>query len=89
MSLLGAELGFSLFVREPRGVSLTAGGERYRDRILSVPYTLSQAADEALHVARGESGVLRLLHSSTIPVSSLMSVFQTFLKKYPSTRIDL
>ncbi|WP_424193580.1 LysR family transcriptional regulator [Ampullimonas aquatilis] len=89
ISLLEAELGFSLFVREPRGVSLTAGGERYRDRILSVPYTLSQAADEALHVARGESGVLRLLHSSTIPVSSLMSVFQTFLKKYPSTRIDL
>jgi DNA-binding transcriptional LysR family regulator len=83
------ELGFSLFEREPRGVRLTPAGAVYRDRVISIPNTLATAAEEGLQLARGGAGILRLLHSSTIPVSSLMPVLDRFMEACPKARIDL
>jgi DNA-binding transcriptional LysR family regulator len=83
------ELGFLLFNREPRGVRLTPAGAVYRDRVASIPATLTAAAEEGLQLSRGEAGVLRLLHSSTIPVSSLMPDLDRFMTACPQARIDL
>lgn len=83
------ELGFSLFEREPRGVRLTPAGAVYRDHVASLPHTLATAAEEGLKLARGEAGELSLLHSSTIPVTSLMPVLDRFLEICPKARIDL
>nr|WP_175800076.1 LysR substrate-binding domain-containing protein [Burkholderia anthina] len=83
------ELGFLLFEREPRGVRLTPAGAIYRDRVESIPATLTAAAEEGAQLARGEAGVLRLLHSSTIPVSSLMPDLDRFMSECPGARIDV
>ncbi|HIC7209825.1 LysR family transcriptional regulator [Burkholderia stabilis] len=83
------ELGFMLFEREPRGVRLTPAGAVYRDRVASVPAMLTAAADEGVQLSRGEAGVLRLLHSSTIPVDSLMADLDRFMRDCPGARIDL
>ncbi|KML62110.1 LysR family transcriptional regulator [Burkholderia cepacia] len=83
------ELGFRLFEREPRGVRLTPAGAVYRDRVASVPTMLVAAADEGAQLSRGEAGVLRLLHSSTIPVNSLMADLDRFMRDCPNARIDL
>jgi DNA-binding transcriptional LysR family regulator len=83
------ELGFLLFDREPRGVRLTPAGVVYRDRVVSVDRMLTAAAEEGAQLARGEAGVLRLLHSSSIPASSLMPSIAKFLEECPKARIEL
>jgi DNA-binding transcriptional LysR family regulator len=83
------ELGFLLFAREPRGVTLTPAGAVYRDRVVSVDRMLAAAAEEGAQLARGEAGVLRLLHSSSIPASSLMPSIAKFLEACPKARIEL
>jgi len=89
IALLEAELGFALFERNPRGVSLTTAGELYRERVRGIEQQLALAADEAAQLARGNAGVLRLLHSSSIPLGSLLPVIRQFLTLAPGARIDL
>jgi DNA-binding transcriptional LysR family regulator len=89
ISQLEEALGFPLFVREARGVCLTPAGRVYRDRLLAVEQQLSAAAEEAAQLAQGDAGVLRLSHSSSIPVSSLLPAIQAFLKQAPTARIAL
>jgi DNA-binding transcriptional LysR family regulator len=86
---LEVELGFALFERNPRGVSLTTAGELYRERVRGIEQQLALAADEAGQLARGNAGVLRLLHSSSIPLGSLLPVIRQFLALAPGARIDL
>lgn len=89
MGLLEDELGFVLFDRGPKGVRLTAAGAVYRGRVASIPAMLEAAAEDGLQLARGEAGVLRLLHSSTLPIDSLMPYLDRFMAACPRARIDL
>ena len=83
------ELGFALFDRNPRGVTLTAAGKLYRDRVRTVERQLGAAAEESAQLAHGHAGVLRLLHSSSIPIDSLLPAMRQFLADAPSARLDL
>ncbi|MCB4361348.1 LysR substrate-binding domain-containing protein [Quatrionicoccus australiensis] len=89
IALLEEELGFALFVREPRGVRLTPAGALYRERVRGVEQLLAGAAEEGGQLAKGEAGVLRLLHSSSLPARSLLPAMQRFLEESPRARIDL
>lgn len=89
IALLETELGFPLFAREARGVSLTPAGSVYRERVRSIEQMLAAAAEEGSQLASGEAGVLRLLHSSSIPASSLLPAIGQFLEACPRARIEL
>lgn len=87
---LEAELGFPLFLREPRGVRLTEAGALFRQRVGGLADGLNSAADDARRLHRGEGGVLRLLHSSSTPVAgALLAALQDFTATHPGVRVDL
>lgn len=87
---LEAELGFALFVREPRGVRLTPAGELFRQRVAGMADGLQAAADDARRLAQGEGGVLRLLHSSSTPLAgALLAALRDFTAARPGVRVDL
>ncbi|RIX45087.1 MAG: LysR family transcriptional regulator [Rhodocyclales bacterium GT-UBC] len=89
IALLEEELGFPLFVREARGVSLTPAGSLYRERVAGLEGLLAGAAEECGQLAKGEAGLLRVLHSSSLPARSLFPAMQSFLAESPRARIDL
>lgn len=89
MALLEDELGFALFVREARGVSLTPAGRQFRERVASIEQTLQTAIEDGRQLSRGEAGVLRLLHSSSLPLERLLPCFRQFNGSLPSARIDI
>lgn len=86
---LEGELGFPLLERLPRGVRLTPAGAVYRERIRPIQDMLTLAAEEGGQLARGEGGVLRLLHSSSIPATRLLPAMERFLAASPQARIEL
>lgn len=89
MALLEDELGFSLFVREARGVSLTPAGRQFRDRVINIEQSLQTAIEDGRQMSRGEAGVLRLLHSSSLPLERLLPSIRQFHDRAPSARIDI
>jgi len=89
VALLEKELGFPLFLREARGVRLTPAGEGFRARVIDIEDALHSAVEEARELHAGQSGVLRLLHSSSIPVDSLLPAISQFVADSPRSRIDL
>ena len=89
IALLEEELGFPLFERTPRGLRLTPPGLLLRDRVAGIDKLLLAATEEATELAHGEAGVLRLLHSSSIPVVSFMPALKRFVAATPRARIAL
>jgi DNA-binding transcriptional LysR family regulator len=57
---LEAELGFELFERSPRGLTLTVAGETYMTDIVRVMSDLETAARQAKRISTGHTGHLRL-----------------------------
>lgn len=89
IALLEEELGFKLFERTARGLRLTPPGMIWRERVNNIDKLLLTATEEAGQLARGESGVLRLLHSSSIPVASFIPTIKQFVTTTPRARIEL
>jgi DNA-binding transcriptional LysR family regulator len=90
MAQLEDELGFALFVREARGVQLTPAGALFLERARGLEQGLEVAADDARRLARGEAGVLRLVHSSSLPVAgALLVTLEQFVREAPGVRVDL
>lgn len=89
MALLEDELGFPLFVREARGVSLTPAGRQFRERVGHIEQSLQTAIEDGRQMSRGEVGVLRLLHSSSLPLERLLPGIRQFHEQVPAARIDI
>lgn len=87
---LEAELDCALFVRAARGVHLTPAGQLFLERVAEVSGLLDSAAEDARRRARGESGTLRLLHSSSVPVAGpLLAALEALTRDTPGLRVDL
>lgn len=83
-------LGFPLFRREARGVCPTPAGALFLERVRGLAGMLDDAVDDARRLERGEVGVLRLLHSSSVPVAGpLLAALQAFTEALPGARVDL
>lgn len=89
IALLEEEIGFPLFLREARGVRLTAGGQQLRERVAQLESTLSTAIEDSRQVSRGDAGVLRLLHSSSLPLRRLLPALHDFSQATPGARVDI
>lgn len=89
IALLEDELGFALFVREPRGVRLTPAGRQFRERVGQLEASLQAAIEDSRQVSRGDAGVLRLTHSSSLPLQGLLPVLREFAAAAPSARVDI
>lgn len=89
IALLEEEVGCALFIREARGVRLTPAGQLFRERVGSLEKGVLEAVEAAQRLGRGEAGVLRLLHSSSVPAESLLPVIGRFLEQAPGARVDL
>ena len=57
---LEEEIGVTLFERLPRGVKISAAGASFLDDARRILQQVSDAADRAARVARGQSGTLRV-----------------------------
>ena len=89
IAMLEEELGFRLFERTAQGLRLTPPGLLLRERAGSIDKLLIAATEEAAQLARGEAGVLRLLHSSSVPVANFIPVMKQFVAGAPRARIEL
>ena len=87
---LEEELGFALFVRQPRGVELTAPGEAFADYARSVLRTLEQGVTHARRVAQGQVGRVRIALTSSAAFHPLApAAIRDFRENYPDIAIEL
>lgn len=89
IALLEEEIGFPLFIREARGVRLTPAGMQFRERVGQLEQSLQTAIEDSRQISRGDAGVLRLLHSSSLPLQRLLPALQAFAAGAPSARVDI
>lgn len=82
-------LGFALFNRTTRSVSLTEAGQRYFDRILPCIEELAAATEELGENADQPSGLLRL----NVPRAAYMIILQpalpVFLSRFPQISVEV
>jgi DNA-binding transcriptional LysR family regulator len=84
------ELGAQLFERNKRRVKLTEAGKRFLDRARSILEQTAQAAEEARRAGRGESGLLRVGFTSSMPyTSTLPDVLYAYRRRYPNVDLQL
>src|SRR6476620_4240161 len=87
---LEEEVGFKLFDRVPRGVKLSVAGKLFLEDARGILQAVSEAIARAAHVARGQSGTLRVgftEHASwhgVVPDS-----FRLFREQQPDAELQL
>ena len=90
ISALEAELGFKLFDRTSRTVSLTAQGRSFLPYARSVLEQVELAQVIAGKLAAGTAGQLALGYVSSIALSDLFSqTIQTFAQRFPDVQLTL
>lgn len=90
ISALEAELGFRLFDRTSRTVSLTAQGRSFLPYARAVLEQVDLATVIAGKLASGTAGQLALGYVSSIALSDLFSqVIQTFAQRFPDVQLTL
>ena len=80
MALLEEDLGVSLFVRHPKGVSLTSAGQQFYDDAKRILNHVEQARHNARQVAAGKQGKLSIgfmMHAAYNIVPSLAKAFMS------------
>lgn len=88
--MLEQELGFDLFERLPRGVTLTPAGAAFAQDAQLLLDGLQQAVAKASRVARGELGFLSIGLTSSAGFHPLtIDIIRAFRRAYPEVAVDL
>lgn len=86
---LEANVGTPLFVRGPRGVTLTLAGDMFLKNARSALFYVDQARHSAREIALGESGTLRLGFVGSATYEMLPLCVPAFSARYPGVQVQL
>lgn len=89
VTAIEAELGFRVFQRTTRHLTLTEAGDIYLRRVSTVRDAFDQARDEALSIANGPSGTLRMTAAVSFAQHVLVPLLPRFRAACPGVRIEL
>ncbi|MCU4185456.1 LysR family transcriptional regulator [Acidiferrimicrobium sp. IK] len=84
---LERDLGFRLFERNRRQVSLTPAGEVFLAETRAVLHRLRFAVIDAGRIARGEQARLRIGHGDAVGLALLQATLPRLREKYPDMRL--
>ena len=88
IAALEEELGFSLFVRSYRAISLTPAGQRFEERMRPAVEQLQSIVSECKQIARNEDGCLTLGHYFPEGDWMFYHAIYAFSSLYPAFHID-
>src|SRR5262249_4664545 len=83
------ELGFRIFQRTTRSMSLTEAGQRYIRRLEAVLQELGAAAEEASAFNAGPKGRLRMTASVAFGNCCLVPLLPKFRAEFPELQLEL
>lgn len=86
---LEKELGMHLFLRTPKGVTLTKEGELLHDYVNSALGILQAGEDKVLELQNLTSGELRIGVGDTIARYYLLPYLEMYYKKYPGIKLKV
>lgn len=87
---LEQELGFALFVRQPRGVALTNAGEAFASSARALMHDLERAVTQARRVAQGQVGTVRVALTSSAAFHPLTpTAIRNFRDTYQEIAIEM
>ncbi|SAK86227.1 LysR substrate binding domain protein [Caballeronia fortuita] len=87
---LEQELGFALFLRQPRGVELTAPGQSLAEHARAALRTLEQGVAHARRVSQGQVGRVRIALTSSAAFHPLATTaIRAFRQTHPDISIEL
>jgi len=86
---LEKELGFKLFYRNNRSVSLSPGGATFYKEALSLLKLYKEAVSKSSSAASGAEGILRIGFTNYIERGFLPELIRSFRKQYPQIEIIL
>jgi DNA-binding transcriptional LysR family regulator len=82
-------LGFTLFERTTREVSLTPAGRSFYEENSQLLQTYSRSIETARHVADGKTGVLRIGYMAFAAIDLMPSGVAQFRRQHPHVEINL
>lgn len=88
IAALEEELGFSLFVRSYRAISLTPAGQRFEERMRPAVEQFQSIVSECKQIARNENGCLTLGHYFPEGDWMFYHAIYAFSSLYPAFHID-
>ena len=84
------EIGARLFHRVPKGVTLTAAGQAFFNRVQNLPAQAAEAASAARRAARGELGELRVGFTASAAFNPAVThAIRRFRRGYPGVELVL
>jgi len=89
MKLLESQLGCKLFIRSPRGVSLTEEGERLYSHVAVAYRNILDAQEEICGKDAQQGGTIVIGTTETALHLFLLNILHGFREKYPAIRIKI
>lgn len=89
LSRLEAELGATLMHRSTRRLVLTETGQRYLNKVQSIPLQLEAANEEAQHLSQNMQGQLKIILPYGFDNSVKQHVLPGYMLDYPDIRLQV